>query len=94
VSALIGNGAAAGKPAVPPEQQQVIDTLHEALVAAQSGLITSVAILSANSGGFNIAMAGPQVADLYLAAGCMQAKVVEVFQSPEPKTKSSIIRSR
>lgn len=75
-----------------PEQNQVISVLEEALDAAKKGIITSVAVLSASPGGFNVAVGGSQVIDLCFAADTFKAKVIEIYQSPAPKTKSSIIR--
>ena len=76
---------------------ETIRVLEEALKAAKEGVITSVAVLSANSSGFFVAVGGSQVVDLNLAADVLKARIVEVYLDPAkasgaPKATSAILR--
>lgn len=80
---------------VPAEAQENVRVLEEALEAAKKGWITSVAVLTASKGGFNVAVGGTQVADLMLAAEVFKAKIVEVYLDPSKNKgapKSAILR--
>jgi len=65
------------KPKLTESQEACVEIFREALEQAEQGQINTCAIVVCLKGGFASVMAGNQAADLYMACGELQAKIMD-----------------
>lgn len=80
---------------VDPANAQCIALLEQVLATAQSGAITSVAIIACGPTEFGASFAGPDAAKLNLGLDTIKATILNNVTAPSaPKRQSHIIQAR
>ena len=69
-------------------EKAVIDLLEEALKEAKRGAFHTVAIVVCKQEGYATVMAGNAAADLYLAVGSLQRKIMDTVEGGNVKRPS------
>lgn len=76
----------------PPVVTAAVDILEKVLAEAKAGRVTSIAMVMIDqNGGFATPWAGPQIPQMYLGAGALQARILRSIENP---AKSTIIPAR
>lgn len=89
---MLGNGH---DKLLDPANAQCIALLEQVLASAQSGSITSVAIVACGTTEFGASFAGPDAAKLNLGLDTIKATILNNVTTPNvPKRQSHIIQAR
>lgn len=82
------NGAAIAVLGNIPVVTAAVEILEKVLIEARAGRCTSVGIVMIDpNGGVATPWAGPQIPQIYLAAGMMQARIIRSIEAPAQQSR-------